>query len=86
MTFDEVFSDAELGDVLAVSNGKPQPTASGLRLACWQSHNFTGPLRAKIDASDGQPRKLEIEARNEGGVVVAYRVADGDEHTFTLIE
>ncbi len=86
MTFEEVFA-LPLGAVLAVSNGRPAPPmAATFRYNCWRSHNFSGPLLAKIDATETAPRMLRIEARNEAGARIAYDIADGAGHSFTLID
>ena len=82
MTFAEVFDGAELGAVFAVSNGKPQPSAGGIRLAIWQSHNFTGPLLQKLDRDARGVRGLVIEAVNAPGLKIAYTVLEGPAHTF----
>ena len=87
MTFDEVFDAAPIGAQLAVSNGQPRPPAKqALKVKVWASHNFSGPLQAKFEATEDRPRRLQIGAVDQPGLSVSYEIADGGGHSFTLIE
>lgn len=82
MTFEEVFAGAEIGAVLAVSNGKTAPPESAaFRYNIWRSHNFTGALLEKID---GPPRRLVI-ADAEAPILRSFTVAEEYGHVFTPI-
>lgn len=83
MTFDQVWGSVSIGEALAVSDGRAEPSPdTQRRWNIWRSHNFSGPLIAKID---GAPRKLRIQARADAGVTVAYDVAEDVEHNFEMV-
>lgn len=87
MTFDDVFAETPIGAVLAVSNGQPKPPAKqALKLKVWASHNFSGPLQAKLGATDERPRRLKIGAVDEPGLSVSFEIAEGLGHSFTLLD
>jgi hypothetical protein len=87
MNFDEIFAAAEIGQAISVSNGRPQPPEKAVqRLREWRSHNFSGPLEEKLDATDTAPRRLKIKAVDTPGLSVSYVVAEGIGHTFALLD
>ena len=87
MTFEEVWDSVSIDAIVTVSNGKPAPPASAKRpYDAWRSNNCTGPLRAKLDATEIRGRRLRIEAVNEAGLVVAFDIAEGYGHSFELAE
>lgn len=88
LSFDQVWTRADVGDVVRVSNGRnaPSNTASAEH-ARWRSHNFGGPLLAKIEATDARPRVLRIcDADNLVARSASYDIAEGGAHTFALSE
>jgi hypothetical protein len=87
MTFDEVFTDTPIGALLQVSDGRPSPPPKAVqRVREWRSHNFSGPLLEKIEATETAPRRMKIRAIDEPGLVVEYVVAEGIGHTFTPLD
>lgn len=82
MTFDEAWAAAQIGDVMVVSNGRPEPPGGlgASRYNVWRSHNFSGPLIEKVEAS---PRRLRIrDAANPK--TVTYDVREDVPHTFEI--
>lgn len=71
------------GDQVAVSDGRPSPSANPASMAAriWRSHNFAGVLVEKID---GPPRALRFDLAADGaGNVIGFSVVEGFGHLFT---
>lgn len=82
-TFAECWDAASLDDTVQVSNGLPEPgNTAGVPWRIWRSHNFTGVLVQKSDAS--APRRMRFELAPEAGAIVSYEVYEGAGHTFTI--
>lgn len=85
MTFDDVFASAPIGAIVSVSDGAyPPPTTAAFRYACWRSHNFSGPLLAKIDADEAGPRRLLIEDSDAPCTHRAYEIREDVAHVFAI--
>jgi hypothetical protein len=83
MDFEVAWDTLELGDTVAVSDGRPclSTNASSLANRIWRSHNFTGALVEKID---GPPRSLRFDLPADGnGNFVGYSTVEGFGHVFT---
>ena len=82
MDFAQAWDILSIGDLVAVANGKPPPSANteGVPYKAWRSHNFTGALVEKID---GPFRAMRFELpADELGTVIGFTVQDAVPHTF----
>jgi hypothetical protein len=81
MDFAAAWTDLEVDDYVAVSDGKPEPSIEGgPAWFMWRSHNFTGKLIAK--AGDAPHRTMMFELAPRSGAVIAYTIAESGGHSF----
>lgn len=79
--FAATWSDTDVGDYIAVSDGKPMPSkVGGLPWRHWRSHNFVGRLVEKVA---GEPRAMRFELATAGAAMVSYAIIEATPHDFS---
>jgi hypothetical protein len=84
MDFAQAWETLSIGDQVAVSNGKPPPSANteGVPYKAWRSHNFTGELVEKID---GPFRAMRFDLPvDEAGTIIGFTVLEAIAHSYEL--
>lgn len=89
MTFDDIWNNADLETLITVSKDGPPPSVtSGVAYQAWRSHNFTGTLEDKVTKNGWRYLRFEVLSDTTPDEVeyLAYEVADGLGHAFTIEE
>lgn len=83
MDFVSAWSRIDIGEMVVVRNGQPEPTIIGsLDWKIWSSWNFTGELMEKIQADT---QILRFQVLVEDLAVLNYEVANLDNYTFERV-